>query len=75
MKEKWVRKDGDLLKRSVDSVVDEAATQLLRIGERNGAYDAITEGEAKTLKKRQLISQAGSSLWMRCASLQAFSFT
>lgn len=54
MKNKWVKKEGDLLKRAQESVVDNTMRQL---SELSVSSSAVTEEDLKNLKRRKLVDQ------------------
>lgn len=59
MKNKWVKKDGAMLKavKSEDEVTDDVQMFLKLLAEKNGAVDALDSKVLQTLKKRKLITQ------------------
>ena len=66
MKAKKLKKDGDKLVRTVESIEDETQSLLLRIRTAGGAADAMSDDVSKTFRKRQLIARVmrdvGSSI-------------
>lgn len=65
MKAKKLKKEGDKLVRTVDSIEDETQALLVRIREADGAAHVISDDVAKALRKRQLIAQVGV-VWVEC---------
>lgn len=57
MKNKWIKKDGDKVLRSVESVQDETAGILKAVLAGDAATVAQNEGELKNLMKRKLVKQ------------------
>lgn len=53
MKNKWLKKQGDLILKSVDSVVDETMDLLKKLSLEN----SLSEDDLKNLKRRKLVQQ------------------
>lgn len=55
MKNKWLKKNGDMVVRQAATVIDETANQLLTVS--NGSADTLSEEDLKNLKRRKLVNQ------------------
>lgn len=57
MKNKWLQKEGDRIKRSAENVDDSTASILRAVLSADAAANAQNEGELKNLMKRKLVKQ------------------
>ena len=56
MKNKWLKKDGDIILRIMDEVKDETATSLSAIANPKASSE-VSEEDLKNLKRRKLVNQ------------------